>query len=343
MSAQAQARVPLRIPVVMDLRFRVSAGKFFGPMLEELRRTGRLAATRCPECRKVLFPPREVCGDCRCKMAEWVAVGPRGTVRAFTEGHYDLLDPVTGRPRPTPFVVALIQLDGADTFLNHYLHGVRAGQVRLGMRVRAVLRSERRGRILDILHFEPIASRSEAMGGTEGVPPTLEAASDSPPESFEPARPDRPLVVEVPVRLPFHYAAGGTAPFLEGLREKRILAGRCRNCGAVRVPIASFCAKCPGERPEAVEVGPGGTLRASAGDPGPLFGLIHLDGASNLFLHRLGGAEPEKFVPGARVEPVFAEERRSHILDIACFRPAGGEAPDPTPFDCGTRGSGARP
>lgn len=307
MSAQAQAREPLRVPVEMDLRFRVSAGRYFGPMLEELRRNGRLAATRCPECRRVLFPPREVCGDCRRRMSEWVAVGPLGTVRAFTEGHYDLLDPVTGRPRPTPFVVLLIQLDGADTLLNHYLHKVQTGEVWRGMRVRAVLRTERQGSMLDILHFEP----------------ALEDVADSTPETLEPVRPDRPLVVDVPVRLPFRYAAGGTAPFLEGLREKRILAGRCGNCGAVRVPLASFCARCPGERPGAVEVGPGGVLRASGGGPGPLFGLIQLDGATNLFLHRLGGAEPEKFVPGARVEPVFAEERKGHLLDITCFRLAG--------------------
>lgn len=339
MSAEARTVEPLKVPVEMDLRFRISAGKYFGPMLEELRRTGRLAATRCPGCRRVLFPPREVCGDCRCRMSEWVAVGPRGTVRAFTEGHYDLLDPVTGRPRPTPFVVALIQLDGADTFLNHYLHRVQASEVWLGMRVRAVSKTERQGNMLDILHFESIASRSEAMGGlptssearsspgragTEGVPATLEAAEDLPPEPIEPARPEGPLVVDVPVRLPFQYAAGGTAPFLEGLREKRILAGRCRNCGAVRVPLSSFCARCPGEKPEAVEVGPGGMLWASAGEPGPLFGLIRLDEASNLLLHRLGGAEPEKFVPGARVEPVFAEGRKGHILDISYFRPAGG-------------------
>lgn len=308
MSAQAQAREPLRVPVEMDLRFRVSAGKYFGPMLEELRRNGRLTATRCPECRRVLFPPREVCGDCRCKMLEWVEVGPLGTVRAFTEGHYDLLDPVTGRPRPTPFVVALIQLDGADTFLNHYLHKVQASEVWLGMRVRAIFKTERQGSMLDILHFEP----------------TLEDVVDPTPGTLEPVRPERPLVVDVPVRLPFRYAAGGAAPFLEGLHGKRILAGRCHGCGAVRVPLASFCARCPREKPEAVEVGPGGMLWASAGEPGPLFGLIRLDGASNLLLHRLGGAEPEKLVPGARVEPVFAEERRGHVLDIAYFRLAGG-------------------
>jgi len=57
-----------------------------------------------------------------------------------------------------PEIMALIQLDGADSVLAHRLSEVDPDDLRIGMRVRAVFKpkKEREGSILDIMHFEPV-------------------------------------------------------------------------------------------------------------------------------------------------------------------------------------------
>jgi uncharacterized OB-fold protein len=67
----------------------------------------------------------------------------------------------TGLPAP-PYCAGLIKLDGADTALMHYVGGVdlqdleKAKQaVRVGMRLQAVWRDQREGKISDIECFRP--------------------------------------------------------------------------------------------------------------------------------------------------------------------------------------------
>src|SRR3989304_293179 len=93
----------------------------FPRFFQALKDDGVILALRCPACRRVYLPPRPVCGNCFRRMEEWVPVGPRGTLRAFTVVHFPFLDPTTGQPRAVPFGMGLIQLDGADTTLNNYL------------------------------------------------------------------------------------------------------------------------------------------------------------------------------------------------------------------------------
>src|SRR3990167_1796883 len=56
-------------------------------------------------------------------------------------------------PRPVPFGMGLIQLDGADTTLNHYLDETDLGRLRLGLRVDAVFKEPREGNMGDIRLF----------------------------------------------------------------------------------------------------------------------------------------------------------------------------------------------
>jgi uncharacterized OB-fold protein len=63
-------------------------------------------------------------------------------------------------------------------------------------------------------------------------------------------------------------------------------------------------------------------------DPPELPAVIRLDGASSGgFLHKLGEVDPAAATIGMAVEAVFLppEERTGSILDIAYFRPRGGE------------------
>lgn len=296
----------------MNLTWRYGTGWYFGHFFRTLKEEGRLLGLRCPVCRRVYLPPRPVCGNCHAPLQEWVPVADRGTVRAFTVVHLPIVDPATGEPRPVPYGMALIQLDGADTTLNHYLAETDLSKLRIGLRVRAVWRDKRQGSMTDIRHFEI----------TDEQPPVH---TPMPADSYQP---DHPLayetaVVEQGVYLTFIYAAGKTATrFLAGLRdEKRIYGSRCPRCQRVLVPARSLCPRCGLDTEAWVEVGPGGILTAFTERGGQKFGLIRLDGADTDLVHRLGGAEVSSWHAGMRVEAVFAPERKGHILDIAYFRP----------------------
>ncbi len=145
----------LRISHTMTLSWRYGTSWYFAEFIRALRDERRILGLRCPVCDRVYLPPRPVCGNCYADLHEWVDVKDTGTVRAFTVVHTPIIDPATGQPRPTPYGMALIQLDGADTTLNHYLAENDPATLcaRIGMRVRAIRREQRTGTLSDIVHF----------------------------------------------------------------------------------------------------------------------------------------------------------------------------------------------
>jgi uncharacterized OB-fold protein len=62
---------------------------------------------------------------------------------------------VDEHPLDRPVTYALVRLDGADTVFLHRLLDVD-GDPTIGMRVRAVLASDREGSILDVEGFRPV-------------------------------------------------------------------------------------------------------------------------------------------------------------------------------------------
>jgi hypothetical protein len=306
----------LHVPHTMTLVWRYGTSRYFAEFMQALREK-RILGLRCPACRRVYLPPRPVCGNCHVELREWVEVKDTGTVAAFTTVHLPILDPATGQPRPTPYGMALIRLDGADTTLNHFLSESDIARLHIGTRVQAVWREEPQGRMSDIRFFEILRERQPT---DDRRPPTAsgraplfdEAAVSGPPS----------VVVEEGVSLSFRYAAGEAASrFLAALRdEKKIYGTRCPTCGRVLVPARSFCPRCYVDTTEWIEVGPMGTLVAVAAAPPPLLALIHLDGADTNFLHLLAETPPDLLTVGMRVEPVFAEQRIGSVLDITHFR-----------------------
>lgn len=143
----------------MTLSWRYGTSWYFAEFIRAMRDEGQILGLRCPDCSRVYLPPRPVCGNCHVEMDEWVEVKDRGTVVAFTAVHIPILDPTTGQPRPTPYGMALIQLDGADTTINHFLAENDLAKLRLGMRVTAVWREERTGTLADIIHFSVIGEQ----------------------------------------------------------------------------------------------------------------------------------------------------------------------------------------
>lgn len=135
-----------------EIPYKYSPGAFMSRFFVELRDRGRLLGARCPSCGRVYMPPRSICGRCHRRIEEWAEVGEEGTLLSFTVVHYK--EPF--HPREAPFALGLIKLDGADTGLLHLLGEVDPKKLKVGMRVRAVLREKRAGNILDIQHFRPV-------------------------------------------------------------------------------------------------------------------------------------------------------------------------------------------
>ncbi len=143
------------VPIAMDLTWRYASGAAMERFCSRLRER-RIEAMRCGTCARRYLPPRPLCGDCNTRLTEWVPVEDTGTLEAWTVVHVPMLDGRTGEPRPTPYGMGLIKLDGADTTLNHFLSESDPGALRIGARVRAVWRDELRGAIDDICYFEVI-------------------------------------------------------------------------------------------------------------------------------------------------------------------------------------------
>ena len=128
----------------------VAGDRFF----KNLMKKGTFLATRCPECKKVLFPPRLYCEDCFVEIPDkgWFEVPARGTVRNFTvvviDAHGDKL--------PQPKIVALIDIDKTDGALLGIIRTKNLNTDLTGKKVKAVLKSKskREGTLKDILYFE---------------------------------------------------------------------------------------------------------------------------------------------------------------------------------------------
>ena len=143
-------------PRVYESRIKVpyawQAGETASHFLLSLKNEAKFVGKKCAKCTKVLVPPRKSCPFCFVETAEWVDVSDEGVVEAFTIVRRD-----TGiMPMKPPFAYAVIKLDGADTGLVHLLAEVELGEVKEGLRVKAVFDEERTGKMLDVKYFKPV-------------------------------------------------------------------------------------------------------------------------------------------------------------------------------------------
>lgn len=141
-----------------DITYHHAAGPIVSEFLRRLQEEGRLAGRRCPQCGRVLLPPRSFCDRCFCDTSEWVEVGQRGRVETFTVVYQTF----AGLPE-APYAIAYVLLDGADTAMLNYvknldLHDEAQWQPRLrvGASVRTVFAppAQRQGKVTDFW-FEP--------------------------------------------------------------------------------------------------------------------------------------------------------------------------------------------
>lgn len=286
-----------------------SVGPVIGRFLSELR-DGRLVGVRTQEGR-VLFPPLEYDpANGHEVTAEFVEVGPSGTVESFAW----VPEPLPSHPLDRPFAWALIRPDGADTAILHaldlgeYERGAKPPKrLKAGLRVRPEYREERTGEISDLKAFRPEVS-----------------------------------MVTVPVRLEYDLGPGGAqGRFLEGVAEGKILGHRCEACDKVIVPMSGFCAKHGIPTTEEVEVAHTGTVTTFAVNnlPDPrapevpfVSAYVLLDGADVAMLALVAGAPADQIRMGTRVKAVWKprEEWGPTITNIRWFEPTG--EPD-VPFE----------
>ncbi|MBI2357584.1 MAG: Zn-ribbon domain-containing OB-fold protein [Deltaproteobacteria bacterium] len=139
----------------IPIRSLYTAGVAGQSFLEALKERGKLVGTRCDACRQVYVPSRLFCERCFAELTEEVEVKPEGRLASFTFCSVER----DGSPLRRPLALALVQLDGATTFFLHRLLDVtEPSQVRIGARVKAVIKpkAKRKGSILDIEGFRLI-------------------------------------------------------------------------------------------------------------------------------------------------------------------------------------------
>ena len=144
--------------------------------------------------------------------------------------------------------------------------------------------------------------------------------------------------LEHDVWLPYRFSVGPTFNrFYEGLMEEKIWGTRCPECGKVLVPARTFCPFCSVDMEEWKEVSQEGEVVSWTYTDEPFYGmpvepplvagLIRLDGTDCNFLHLIGGIELDdpdsikrQIGTGTRVQAVWNEEKKGHMLDIKYFK-----------------------
>jgi uncharacterized OB-fold protein len=142
----------------ISLPYRWAMGVTTTRFFEEFKNK-KIMGTRCPGCNRVLIPARSFCSHCFQKIDEWIEVGQGGTLRTWVLINFSY----EGQPKEPPYIIGIIDLDGASVGLPHFVGGVptddieeTAKKVRIGGRVKAVWKENREGNILDIDYFQPI-------------------------------------------------------------------------------------------------------------------------------------------------------------------------------------------
>lgn len=142
---------------------------------------------------------------------------------------------------------------------------------------------------------------------------------------------DATYTLELPYRRSLGPVVGG---FLTGLRDRRVLGSRTAS-GRVIVPALEYDPDTGDAVDDLVEVGSAGVITSWAWVHEPMrkhplaqpfaWVLVQLDGADTSLVHALDVASEDAVTTGMRVQIRWADERRGHITDIACFEPE--EAP----------------
>ena len=146
--------VPNPLPYLLDF-YPQEDPKFtrIAPFFVALR-NGSFTTTRCDEDGSLHWPPRVACPKCRGEKLSWVELPKRGTVYAFSAV---LGGAPLGMEEDVPFVVGLIDLQGAELRLFSRIAHTRYEDCRIGMEVELETFDLPDGRVF--YRFRPSAPR----------------------------------------------------------------------------------------------------------------------------------------------------------------------------------------
>lgn len=314
-----------------DLAISFDYTRSLGPVLSPFAlalRDGRILGGRTSDDR-TLVPPVEFDPLTGQQTSELVEVGTIGTVISWSWQP----EPLAGQPLSKPFAWALIQLAGADSSLLHVVDVDDDRAMATGMRVRAVWREARTGRIDDIASFVPIDDADDAPA----------VADDLPPENPALVTDDGGNVtITTPIALQIRHAATEEESwYLEGLKNGKLYGGKVVT-GEVYFPPRQASPADGSRTASRVELPDSGTITTFCIVNVPFLGqqitppyvaaYILLDGADIPFLHLILDCPADEVRMGMRVQAVWRpEEQWDHTLrNISHFAPSG--EPD-APFE----------
>ena len=135
------------------------------------------------------------------------------------------------------------------------------------------------------------------------------------------------------VTLQYDYALGEVAGyFMDGLKQRKILATRCSKSALTYLPPRAFCERSFEKCDSWVEAGTGGVIEActvvvrgfEGSRPPPIaVAFVRLDGVDSAIANYVEGedlsdvdAAMKRIKPGARVEVRFVDEPQGSITDF---------------------------
>jgi hypothetical protein len=297
-------------PLKSDLKmpYTLTPGRAAGTFLAEISRH-RIIGTRFKKSGVVVVPAQDFCPISGAAEYEFVLAPETGVLTGFTQTDRGL--------------IGLIRIDGSDIDFPHQMTGAGFGDLKVGMRVRAVWAEGEVPGILAISGFKP--------------------AVDEPVGHIEPAGETAPPVEVVPYVLNLHYEHA-FGPYYGRLFDeiktnRRIMGVRSPSGDGAMIPPREVCDITHQPTGTWVEVGQTGTVRAMSiiylefigqKQPPPyIYAEIMLDGASTRLIHNVAGVDMSKakelVKPGTRVRAVWRETRTGSLDDISHFEVIGQE------------------
>lgn len=293
-----------------------------GPVLSRFAlalRDGRIVGSKGSD-GKVSVPPVEFDPVTGAQTTEIVDVSTVGTVTTWT--WHDAPSP--GQPLDKPFAWALIRLDGADTALLHAVSVDSPADMSTGLRVHAVFRAARAGRIDDIAYFAP--------GET---PETAPANTGDEIKGAEEGR----VVIKTPITTEItHSATEEESVYLDGLKKGKLIGTRIGSgvdAGRVYFPPRGVSPADGAPAVEHVELPDTGIVttfcivnvpfQGQKIKPPYVAAYVLLDGSDIPFLHLILDCEASDVRMGMRVKAVWLpEDQWEHSIgNISHFAPTG--------------------
>ncbi len=141
-----------RITLELSQGYKYSLGKYSRFFIE--LENQRFLATRCDYCAKVYAPPRPLCPVCL-EPTAWTQLSGEGAVETWSVLHFSPGSNADVRALETPYVLAYVLLDGADTLFPHLLKAP-PDQVERGLRVRVAYSGEPVQHPIHQMYFVPM-------------------------------------------------------------------------------------------------------------------------------------------------------------------------------------------